>query len=78
MLSFDRRFPKSRPSDALRAEDAFMQEHGGTGPYVIFLIVSFICDLPVHLRALRLYPKRSRAMRSKIVAPIGIRSSGKS
>jgi len=78
MLHSQNPFQNARPSDALRAEDDFMKTHGTFGPCAIYQVVTAIAEVPNLLRKLVRYPSRSRAILSKIAAPIGVRSSGKS
>lgn len=78
MLHTQTPFQAQRPSDALRAEDAFMRDHGTFGPCAIYAIVTAIAQLPDLARQLARYPNKSRAILTKIAAPIGVKSSGKS
>lgn len=78
MLHNQTSFQAQRPSDALRAEDTFMRDHGTYGPCAIYAIVTAIAQLPDLFRQLVRYPSKSRAILSKIAAPIGVKSSGKS
>lgn len=39
-------FPNAKPSNALRAEDAFMRDHSGFGSRVIYLIAEALTSSP--------------------------------
>lgn len=47
-------FAQARPSDALRREDAFLHDHGGAGPRLIYNIVDGFSAVPGAARRLRI------------------------
>ena len=50
---------RERVKNDPKLEDAFMQEHGGLGPRLTFLVLDAVFDLPSHIR--ELFGKRRRS-----------------
>lgn len=51
-LQLRREFPCAKPSRQLTAEDAFMREHGGLAPRLIYLAADWVALFAVATRSL--------------------------